>query len=187
MATTFQDLASDYLSGLLTDQEAAAFEQRLQTASAEERAAFAALQDATALLLLSETPALEAPAALRSAVLNAAAEIPAGSAKEPPVFTYSSNEEGWSDLPMPVPGARWKPLYVLPGGPQTFLMELPAGCEFPDHPHHGVEECLLISGDLINDGVRLGPGDYVRARAGTHHHGLRTEGGCVCLIILRAA
>jgi len=97
------------------------------------------------------------------------------------------DDEGWEPLPMPVPGARWKPLYVLPSGPQSFLLELPPGCEFPDHPHPGAEECLLLQGDLVNDGRVLRPGDYVRARGGTHHHGLRTVGGCICLIVLRAA
>ena len=183
--TPFSDIASDYLAGLLTAEEAAAFEQRLAGASAEERAAFAALQDTAALLILSETPALKAPAASRAAIMAAAA--PMGK-EDAGVFTYLMDGEGWEPLPMPVPGARWKPLaWHAPGVPRTFLLELPPGCEFPDHPHPGEEECLLLKGDLVNDGRKLGPGDYVRARAGTHHHGLYTVGGCVCLLILNAA
>lgn len=183
---TFHDLASDYLAGLLTDGEAAAFEQRLAEASGDERAAFAALQDTAALLTLSDTPLLKAPATARDAVLSATTgEVPA---VQTDIFTYLLDDEGWQPLPMPVLGAKWKPLRFHPdGSPKMFLLELPPGCEFPDHPHPGDEECLLLKGDLVNDGRSLGPGDYVKARAGTHHHGLRTVGGCVCLLILNAA
>jgi anti-sigma factor ChrR (cupin superfamily) len=181
MSDSLQDLASDYLAGLLTSEEAAVFEVHLAAAGPEERASFAAMQDTAALIMLSETHARKAPAAARDAILAAA------TAEQPPIFTYMMDDEGWEPLPIPLPGARWKPLYVLPSGPQSFLMELPPGCEFPDHPHYGAEECLLLKGDLVNEGRVLRPGDYVRARGGTHHHGLHTIGGCVCLIVLRAA
>lgn len=181
----FTDIAADYLAGLLPAEEAAAFELRLTSASAEELTHFAELQEAAALLELSSTVPVKAPEAARDAVI--AATQPAVIPLEE-VFTYVMNDEGWAPLPLPVPGAQWKPLGFHPdGNVKMFLLELPPGCEFPDHPHPGVEECLLLKGDLINDGRRLGPGDYVRARAGTHHHGLRTEGGCVCLLILNAA
>lgn len=185
---TFQDLASDYLAGLMTSREMEAFEQRLAGASAEERAAFAALQDAAALLTLSETPLLKAPASARAVVLAATAGEAAAPSGQEEVFTYLMDDEGWQPLPLPVPGAKWKPLrFHADGTPKMFLLELPPGCEFPDHPHPGEEECLLLKGDLVNDGRKLGPGDYVKARAGTHHHGLYTVGGCVCLLILNAA
>ncbi len=67
------------------------------------------------------------------------------------------------------------------------LLELQPGVAVPEHPHEGFEECVILRGDLINEGCRLGPGDYLRAAAGTDHLNVYTESGCLCLIIASAA
>lgn len=65
----------------------------------------------------------------------------------------------------------------------TTLMKIEPGCRFPAHPHSGDEECLVLSGDMIDGDLTLGPGDYVRSAAGTHHEALTTRTGCVCLVL----
>jgi anti-sigma factor ChrR (cupin superfamily) len=178
--------AALYLSGDLTGERAAAFERALAAATPEERAAFAALSDAAALTSLAGTPLRSAPASARDAIMAAAGVPPAAENKPEPVFTYIHAEEGW--LPLPFPGGRYKPLFTHPQGRHTaFLLELQPGVRLPDHPHDGYEECLILSGDLINDGHRLGPGDYLRSRAGTHHDDIYSENGCVCVIFACAA
>jgi anti-sigma factor ChrR (cupin superfamily) len=176
---TPEDNTAAYLSGHLTEEEAAAFERSLATASAEERQAFAAMQDAAAGVVMAATPRRKAPAAARAAIL---AQVAAP--EEEPVFTYHMQNGDWETV---WPGARIKRLFTTSEGVlRSFLLELDPGNEVPDHPHAGYEECMVIRGDLVNDGVTLGPGEYVRARPGPVHHGLYTVGGCLCMIVLTA-
>jgi anti-sigma factor ChrR (cupin superfamily) len=175
-----------YLAGLLTGEEAAAYERDLAAATDRERAAFAEMNDAAALVVMASVPRRAAPAAARDAVMAAT-----GIAASPPApaldkFTYLMNDEGW-DPPL-FPGARIKPLFTNPkGGHRVFLLELQPGVYLPEHPHAGYEECLILQGDLINEGRRMGPGDYVRATPSTKHLDVYTEQGCLCVIIASAA
>lgn len=174
-----------YLAGLMTDGEAGAYERDLISGTAEEPD-FAALHDAVALTVMAGTPRRPAPATVRGALM-AAAGITADPAH--PVldkFTYLMNGEGWNE-PM-LPGIRIKPLFTNPKtGHRAFLLELEPGTQLPEHPHAGYEECLILRGDLINEGCRMGPGDYVRATPSTQHLEVYTEQGCLCLIIASAA
>lgn len=178
--------ASDYLSGLMTSDEASAFERDLVAFSHEEKAAFAQLSDTAALVVMAQVPLVKAPSSARAELMARA-----GISAESPVlpldkFAYLMSDEGWA--PLPFPGARLKLLFAHPqGGHRTMLLELQPGVALPEHPHEGFEECLILRGDLINEGRRLGPGDYVRAAAGTDHLDVYTEGGCLCLIIASAA
>jgi anti-sigma factor ChrR (cupin superfamily) len=182
MNAAFADNAADYLAGLMTDEEAAAFEQSLVAASPEERATFAALQDATAQVVMAHTPSRQAPAAARTAIMAQIAATPPPIAD--PIFTYHTLKDEWETV---WPGGRIKRLFTTPEGVlRSFLLELEPGNVVPDHPHVGYEECMVIRGDLVNDGVTLGPGDYVRARPSTDHQGLYTTGGCLCMIVLSA-
>ena len=183
--------ASDYLSGLMTSDEASALERDLVAFSQEDKAAFAQLSDTAALVVMAQVPRVKAPSSAR-AELMAKAGIPAEPPVSPPAavppdkFAYLMSDEGWE--PLPFPGARLKLLFAHPqGGHRTMLLELQPGVAVPEHPHEGFEECLILRGDLINEGRRLGPGDYVRAAAGTDHLDVYTEGGCLCLIIASAA
>jgi len=186
-----EERASHYLAGLMTGEEAAAFEREMTAFSVEEKESFAQLSDTASLVVMASVPRLKAPASAR-AVLMARAGITAEKLVSAPVpapvdkFTYLMFEEGWE--PLPFPGARIKRLFAHPhGGHRAMLLELQPGVHVPEHPHAGHEECLILRGDLINEGRRLGPGDYVRASAGTDHLEVYSEGGCLCLIIASAA
>lgn len=182
--------SADYLAGLMTSEEAAAFDRVLTEGSAEDRDSFAKLNDAAALVVMASVKRRTAPASARDAVM-AAAGITAAPPAPAPVpalekFTYLMNDEGWN--PPLFPGARIKPLFTNPkGGHRAFLLELQPGVYLPEHPHAGFEECLILRGDLVNEGRRLGPGDYVRATPATQHLDVYTEEGCLCLIIASAA
>ena len=55
------------------------------------------------------------------------------------------------------------------GEPGSLLMRWQAGAVVPEHVHHRAEECLVVEGDLLNEGQRLGPGDFAVAQpSGTH-------------------
>ena len=186
-----EERASHYLAGLMTSEEAVAFEREVAAFSVEEKEAFAQLSDTASLVVMASVPWAKAPASAR-AELMARAGITAETLESAPVpapldkWTYLMNDEGWE--PLPFPGARLKLLFAHPqGGHRAMLLELQPGVQLPEHPHAGHEECLILRGDLINEGRRLGPGDYVRAAAGTDHLDVYSEGGCLCLIIASAA
>lgn len=117
---------------------------------------------------------------VRSLVLARAVETPAA----PAGFTLRlAAEENWR--PHPVPGIRMKVLAANPdNGYATLLLDVAPGVRFPPHHHGGDEQCYVLSGSVHTLGRRLGPGDFLHARAGTDHGELWTDhGACVLLIV----
>lgn len=68
------------------------------------------------------------------------------------------------------------------GRSETNLWRLDAGAVIPEHDHHDDEECLVLEGSIIQDGVEYRAGDYLHARAGSRHLPLRTPHGALLLI-----
>jgi anti-sigma factor ChrR (cupin superfamily) len=64
----------------------------------------------------------------------------------------------------------------------TFLARLEPGRAFPPHDHPWTEHCIVISGDMVVDGVTFGPGDYHAPHKGSRHGDLRTENGMLLLV-----
>ena len=88
------------------------------------------------------------------------------------------------DLEGPVqPEMSWLPIsYDEESGQGTYLMRMDPGAVTIAHDHAGMEEFLIIEGDLVDsDGTRFGPGDFVSYDAGTHHNSW-TEGGCLIAV-----
>ena len=175
-----------YLAGLLTREETAAFERDLAASSPDEKEIFAQLNDTAALIVLASIKRHRAPASARAAVMAGAGLAETAAPVPGADYTYLMNDEGWQ--PSPATGVRIKPLFTnRKGGHRVFLLEIQPGVHLPEHPHQGYEECLVLRGDLVNEGQRLGPGDYVRAAGGTMHHELYSETGCLCVVIASAA
>ncbi len=66
-------------------------------------------------------------------------------------------------------------------GRHTILLRLEAGASLPRHRHPGPEECFVVSGDLRDGDLELGPGDYVRHDGGTEHT-ISTQNGCLLYV-----
>jgi hypothetical protein len=64
------------------------------------------------------------------------------------------------------------------------FVRLEPGAKFPRHRHAGLEELLMLEGDLIIDGDIYYPGDYICSQPGSVHQP-RTDGGC--LVIARSS
>lgn len=64
------------------------------------------------------------------------------------------------------------------------FVRLEPGAKFPRHRHAGLEELLMLEGDLIIDGDIYYPGDYICSQPGSVHQP-KTDGGC--LVIVRAS
>ncbi|HEY7240485.1 MAG TPA: cupin domain-containing protein [Burkholderiales bacterium] len=65
----------------------------------------------------------------------------------------------------------------------SMLVRLAPGGEYPPHTHAGVEELHLLDGELWIDDLKLYPGDYNRADAGTADRRVWSETGCTCVLI----
>jgi anti-sigma factor ChrR (cupin superfamily) len=117
-------------------------------------------------------------AAMRARVLAAATDVPLSS---PAATTVVRADEGhW--LPL-LPGVTIKPLHVdRAGRTQTSLWKLIAGARVPSHEHDADEECLVVSGSLLWDGVTYNAGDYLLAPQGLHHSAFGSPGGATLLI-----
>jgi anti-sigma factor ChrR (cupin superfamily) len=62
------------------------------------------------------------------------------------------------------------------------LMRMQPGAVTIAHGHPGMEEFLILDGDLVDsDGSVFGPGDFVSYVAGTHHNSW-TETGCLLVV-----
>jgi anti-sigma factor ChrR (cupin superfamily) len=88
------------------------------------------------------------------------------------------------DLEGPVqPEMSWLPVsFDRKTQPGTYLMRIQPGAVTIPHDHPGMEEFLVLEGDLVDsDGTTFGPGDFVSYEAGTHHNSW-TETGCLLAV-----
>jgi len=91
-----------------------------------------------------------------------------------------ANQGRW--LPL-LPKVKLKPLRVdLVGRTQTSLWRLEPGAVVPAHDHTAEEECLVLAGELLWDGVKYGRGDFLLAPAGLHHTPFSAPQGALLMI-----
>jgi hypothetical protein len=147
----------------------------------------AALSEVSALLALA-APAIEPPARVKEQLLArvrsetlrplvpAAIAGPAGWR-----FGALDEETGWVQLPFP--GVKLRELTVDAARDTALLyVEMRPGTVFPDHEHTAPERGLVLTGDLVMDGRRLGAGDFYEAAAGTRHERISSPAGCTGLL-----
>lgn len=87
----------------------------------------------------------------------------------------------------PIPGMSWIALSgeLLNGEFECFLLRMEAGAQSRPHEHMGLEEFLVMEGELIDcDGTVYRSGDFVRLLPGSKHSS-HTPNGCVLLVMLR--
>ena len=86
---------------------------------------------------------------------------------------------------------RWRPVGM--GAKQAILHEtgeasvrllsIPAGCEMPDHGHHGTEMTLVLKGAFIDGGARYARGDVEVVDEDVAHTPVADIGeDCICLV-----
>jgi anti-sigma factor ChrR (cupin superfamily) len=63
------------------------------------------------------------------------------------------------------------------------MVRFPPGTVFPLHKHEGPEFVYVLEGELIQNGQRLGRGWVSVASAGTVDKDVKSETGCVFLIV----
>jgi anti-sigma factor ChrR (cupin superfamily) len=77
----------------------------------------------------------------------------------------------------------WLPVsYDATTGEGCYLMRMEPGAVTIAHDHPGMEEFLILEGDLVDfDGSVFTKGDFVSYEPGTHHHSW-TESGCLIAV-----
>jgi putative transcriptional regulator len=183
-------LTAAHALGSLDPADAAPLEALLAH-DPEAREEAAAFRDTIATTAAASTPHEAPTPELRAKILAMLPDIPQASPAPTlpaiPGFTFTlRSDEGWMD--MGAPGFRAK---VLSGGDgrghQVILAELAPGGKVPEHDHTGTEDLFVLSGHLRTEGRTLGPGDFLHAEPGTHHHELISPDGCTALLIVGAA
>jgi quercetin dioxygenase-like cupin family protein len=131
-----------------------------------------ALLAALAGLVPDARPAPEAADALRARIL-----AQAGAAR---MRVVRADEGQWAPF---VPGIHIKTLRRDEAqGTQTSLWRLQPGAVVPPHPHHHEEECLVLEGSVVQEGVEYRAGDYLLAPVGEMHAPFTTPQGALLLI-----
>jgi anti-sigma factor ChrR (cupin superfamily) len=88
------------------------------------------------------------------------------------------------DLEGPVqPEMSWLPVsFDRETGQGCYLMRMDPGAVTISHEHQGMEEFLILEGDLVDsDGTVFATGDFVSYEAGTRHSS-RSENGCLIAV-----
>ena len=130
------------------------------------------LAAALAGLLPDDPPASARADALRARILD--------TARRSRTQVVRAGEGEWTPF---VPGIHIKTLRRDPHSrTQTSLWRIEAGAVIPPHPHASEEECLVLWGSVVHDGVEYHTGDYLLAAPGERHQAFTSPGGALLMI-----
>lgn len=181
-----------YALGALTQIEARAFEDHLADGCEVCQSELDEYQLTVEALATAATDA-EPPPAVRDHLLESIGDRPTASQPEEatasapplpdarPFVSLRDGDESWQRWDE---GILFRPLFIdESSGMMTSLVRMSPGTGLPRHQHLGVEQFLIIEGDCIVHGERLGPGDYHRALGGSVHETTYTENGTTFLLV----
>lgn len=198
--------AALYALGALEGEEARAFEAHLEEgcdACATELREFESVVGSLGLA----APEAEPPSTARERLLerlasrdeSGGAESNAVDASEPKASARAETDEPRSLcgegflvvragegqwLPTGDAGVSFKLLYTdRERGTFTTLVRMEAGAHIRAHRHLGVEQCLVIEGDLRAGEVEMHAGDFNCSLPGSVHEEIATKGGALFLIV----
>ncbi|MCA1620154.1 MAG: cupin domain-containing protein [Acidobacteria bacterium] len=197
--------AALYALGALEGEEARAFEEHLTAGCAGCEAELREFEGVVADLGLA-APEAEPPEGVRSRLLalvseggggegggetGARAEPAAGdaSAAAPNAggggkgfLVLRAGEGEW--FPTHDEGVAYKLLYADDArGTLTTLVRMRPGSRIRPHRHLGVEQCLVLEGDVRSGATRMTAGDFNCSLPGSVHEELATDGGALLLIV----
>lgn len=130
---------------------------------------------ALAGLVPDREPAPEARQRMRQALMAKMAATPT-----PTTHVLRHDEGEWQAL---LPGILIKTLRKdAATRTQTTLWRVSPGAVVPPHPHSHEEECLVIEGSIIKDGIEYFPGDFLLAQVGECHTAFESPRGALFLI-----
>jgi anti-sigma factor ChrR (cupin superfamily) len=84
----------------------------------------------------------------------------------------------------PFPGVTYRPLSVDRSTRMaTSILRMEPGSVYPGHKHEAPEQALILEGDCFQGSVYLQTGDYQLADGDTVHEPIRTDNGCLILVM----
>lgn len=123
-------------------------------------------------LLGEKEPELDGRARMRAALM--------AKVHRPRTVITRTDEGQWTPI---MPGVRVKLLHRdLTDAAQTALWRMEPGSTVAAHGHSHDEECLVIEGSIIEDGIEYFPGDFLLAQAGFQHKQFESPRGALLLI-----
>jgi quercetin dioxygenase-like cupin family protein len=159
--------------GALDPDERVALKTRLDALTPEQRSEVARIYDAGMAVALS-VPSVEPPASARERLL---AEL-----RKPARYTDWASHAAWFETG--VPGIRGRVLSVdRARSIVTMLFRAEPGSTSPAHTHHGPEDCYVISGSVMFEGLVLRAGDFTHADKDSEHGEMTTTEGAEVLVI----
>jgi anti-sigma factor ChrR (cupin superfamily) len=187
--------AAGYALGALEAEEARAFEAHVEEgcdACAAELREFESVVGSLGLAAPDAEPPGDARARLleRLAAVDDSESKGEGRAEDHATrslcgegfLVVRAGEGQW--LPTGDAGVSFKLLYTdRERGTFTTLVRMEAGASIPAHRHLGVEQCLVIEGDLRAGVVEMGAGDFNCSLPGSVHEEIATTGGALFLIV----
>lgn len=177
------DKAELYALGLLSPREAEEFEAKVLAGEVDAEALEEHLQTMTALCeeiaQVMPTPRRAVKDAIMAAIAPPASQSEPGGDASGQIFLFAKDGE-WVEM---MPGITMKVLHHdVEHERTTFLVRLAPGAQYPSHRHMGLEECLVIEGDLHVDGNVLRSGDFTATYSDKVHVDTHSEEGCLLLI-----
>ena len=121
-------------------------------------------------LVPDQAPAPEARDRLRATLMCAIAV--------PTTHVLRADEGQWLAI---LPGVQVKTLR-RDEHTQTTLWRVQPGGTVPGHVHSHEEECLILEGSIIHDGVEYFPGDFLLALPGERHRVFESPRGALFMI-----
>ena len=192
--------AALYALGALEGEEARDFEQHVASGCAACAAELRELEGVVAALGQA-APEAEPPEGVRARLLalvsdegggggaTAARAEPAGAPADDfdapggkGFLVVRAGEGEW--LPTDDEGVAYKLLFADPGRETvTTLVRMRPGSRIRSHRHLGVEQCLVLEGDVRSGSTRMTAGDFNCSLPGSVHEELVTDGGALLLLV----
>ncbi len=184
--------AALYALGALEGEEARAFEEHVSEGCEACAAELRGFEGVVAELGLA-APEAEPPAGVRARLLALVSEDGGGGAAggassgraasaAEGFLVVRAGEGAW--LPTEDAGVAYKLLYAdAERGTVTTLVRMQPGSRIRSHRHLGVEQCLVLEGDVRSGAVAMKAGDFNCSLPGSVHAELVTDGGALLLIV----
>jgi anti-sigma factor ChrR (cupin superfamily) len=182
--------AALYSLGALDAEEARAFEAHISEgceACAAELREFAGVAASLRLAPTQAEPPARARERLLARVSGEAQDADASVAARPPksasgFLVVRADEGRWVETEDE--GVCYKLLFAdRELGTYTTLLKLQPGASIPRHRHLGVEQCLVLEGDLSAGPIKMSAGDFNCSLPNSVHDEIATEGGALLLIV----
>jgi len=177
--------AALYALGALEGDEAREFKEHLAAGCVACEAELREFEAVAADLGLAATGA-EPPAGVRARLLALVSEEKGGGASgagdSPGFLVLRAGEGKWR--PTDDAGVTFKLLYAdRERGTMTTLVRMEPGSRIRSHRHLGVEQCLVLEGDVRSGAIGMTAGDFNCSMPGSVHEELVSDGGALLMLV----